>query len=279
MKRREFLTTAGLASTALIAGCEYTGRTDLLVSNYSSSAPGARVTSGADSTSVYELRIYSINPGKTEALLNRFRNHTLALFRKHGIESIGYWVPIDPKDQRLHFLLRYPSREAREASWKAFQADPQWQAAYKASEANGALVSKVENPYLALTDYSPAFRTGNVSKDGVFELRVYTTPAGRLPNLDARFRDHTLGLFEKHRIHNVGYFHKLADQPGADTTLLYFVTHKTPESAKASFAAFGGDPAWKSAREASEKAAGGSLTVPGGVKSYFLRPTDFSPTR
>ncbi len=279
MKRREFLTTAGLASTALIAGCEYTGRTDLLVSNYSSSAPGARVTSGADSTSVYELRIYSINPGKTEALLNRFRNHTLALFRKHGIESVGYWLPIDPKDQRLHFLLRYPSREAREASWKAFQADPQWQAAYKASEANGALVSKAENPYLALTDYSPAFRTGNVSKDGVFELRVYTTPAGRLPNLDARFRDHTLALFEKHQIHNVGYFHKLADQPGADTTLLYFVTHKSQEAAKASFAAFGGDPAWKAAREASEKAAGGSLTVQGGVKSYFLRPTDFSPTR
>jgi len=279
MKRREFLTTAGLASTALIAGCEYTGKTDLLVSNYSSSAPGPRGLTDAEVAAVYELRIYSINPGKKEALLNRFRNHTLGLFRKHGIESVGYWLPVDAADQRLHFLLRYPSREAREASWKAFMADPDWQAAYKASEANGALVSKVENPYLSLTDFSPAFRTGDVTRGGVFELRVYTTPAGRLPNLDARFRDHTLALFEKHGIHNVGYFHKLADQPGADTTLLYFVSHKSPEAAKASFAAFGADPAWKAAKEASEKAGGGSLTVQGGVKSYFLKPTEFSPTK
>jgi len=279
MKRREFLTTAGLASTALIAGCEYTGKKDLLVSNYSSSAPGPRGLTDAEAAAVYELRIYSINPGKKEALLNRFRNHTLALFRKHGIGSVGYWLPVDAADQRLHFLLRYPSREAREASWKAFMADPDWQAAYKASEANGALVSKVENPYLSLTDFSPAFRTGDVTRGGVFELRVYTTPAGRLPNLDARFRDHTLALFEKHGIHNVGYFHKLADQPGADTTLLYFVSHKSPEAAKASFAAFGADPKWKAAKEASEKAAGGSLTVQGGVKSYFLNPTEFSPTK
>jgi hypothetical protein len=278
MKRREFLTTAGLATTALITGCEYTGNTDRLVSSHSSAVPGAAVSNTARSA-MYELRIYTINPGKSDALMARFRNHTLKLFRRHGIESLGYWMPTDEADRRLHFLLRYPSREAREASWKAFQADPEWQAAYKASEANGGLVAKAENPYLQLTDYSPVFPTGNVSKDGVFELRVYTTPAGRLPNLDARFRDHTLALFEKHGIHNVAYFHKLADQPGGDTTLLYFVTHKSQAAAKASFASFGADPAWKAAREASEKAAGGSLTVPGGVKSYFLRPTDFSPTR
>ena len=75
-----------------------------------------------------------------------------------------------------------------------------------------------------------------------------------------------------------GYFHKMADQPEGDRTLLYFLTHKSQEAAKASFAAFGKDPAWKAAREASEKAGGGSLTVAGGVKSVFLVPTDYSPT-
>jgi hypothetical protein len=122
MKRREFLTTAGLATTALITGCEYTGNTDRLVSSHSSAVPGAAV-SNTNRSAMYELRIYTINPGKGDALMARFRNHTLKLFRRHGIESLGYWMPTDEADRRLHFLLRYPSREAREASWKAFQAD------------------------------------------------------------------------------------------------------------------------------------------------------------
>jgi len=263
MHRREFLLTATAGSAALLAGCA-TGSSE--------------AKSMKPDTSCYELRIYHIAPGKTEDLFNRFRNHTLKLFTRHGITSIGYWMPIDPADQRLHFLLKYPSREAREVSWKAFGADPDWQAAYKASEANGALVTKAENPFLILTDYSPAIRTGNVSRGGVWEWRCYTTPAGRLPYLDARFRDHTLPLFAKHGMHNYGYWHLMPDQADADVTLDYFLTHASVEAAKKSFDSFRLDPAWTAAREASEKAAGGSLTVPNGVKSLFLKPTDFSPT-
>lgn len=261
MHRRDFLLTTAASSAALLAGC----------------ATSSSRTMKAD-TSCYELRVYTIAPGKTEDLFNRFRNHTLKLFRRHEITSIGYWMPIDPADARLHFLLRYPSKEAREIAWKAFTSDPEWQAAYKASEANGPLVTKVENPFLVLTDYSPAVRTGNVSRGGVWEWRSYTTPAGRLPNLDARFRDHTLALFAKHGMNNYAYWHLMAGQAGADVTLDYFLTHASVDAAKASFDAFRQDPAWVAAREASEKAAGGSLTVPNGVKSLFLKPTDFSPT-
>lgn len=268
MNRREFLvSSSAVAGIAALSGCA-SYQSDPLVGSHKAGSPA-----------VYELRVYSIAPGKAENLHNRFRNHTLKLFKRHGIESVGYWMPVDPADQRLHFLLRYPSREAREASWKAFVADPDWQAAYKASEANGPLVTKVENPFLILTDYSPRHVTGNISKGGVFELRTYTTPPGRLPNLDARFRDHTIKLFAKHGMTNWLYMHKMADQAGADVTLLYFLTHASQDAAKASFSAFGQDPAWKAAREASEKNAGGSLTAPGGVKSLFLRPTDYSPTR
>ncbi len=139
-------------------------------------------------------------------------------------------------------------------------------------------MAKAENPFLVETDYSPKVRTGNVSKGGVWEMRTYTSTPERLSHLDARFRDHTIGLFSKYGMGNQGYFHKMADQPEGDRTLLYFLTHKSQEAAKASFAAFGKDPAWKAAREASEKAGGGSLTVAGGVKSVFLVPTDYSPT-
>ncbi|KAB2664596.1 MAG: NIPSNAP family protein [Verrucomicrobia bacterium] len=272
MNRREFLASSAAAGAGalVLSGCA-TGNTDPLVGTAGARASGA--------PSVYEMRVYHFNDGKGEALLNRFRHHTLRLFKKHGIESVGYWLPVDAKDQRLHFLLRYPSREAREASWKAFMADPEWQAAYKASEANGALVKKAETPFLVRTDYSPVHTSGNVSKGGVFELRTYTTPPGRLANLDARFRDHTLALFARHGMHNWLYFHKMPDQPEADVTLVYFLTHASQDAAKASFAKFGADPEWKKAREESEKNAGGSLTVAGGVKSVFLRPTEFSPTR
>jgi hypothetical protein len=60
---------------------------------------------------------------------------------------------------------------------------------------------------------------------------------------------------------------------------VYLLSHASTDAAKASFAAFGQDPKWKAAREASEKDAGGSLTAPGGVKSTFLVATDYSPTR
>ncbi|MEI6343134.1 MAG: NIPSNAP family protein [Verrucomicrobiota bacterium] len=272
MNRREFVGSAAVMAAGLAAGgCASGGyRRDPLV--------GPRPASGT-SGGVYEMRVYTINPGKAEALHNRFRNHTLKLFRRHGIESVGYWMPLDPADQRLHFLLRYPSREAREASWKAFVADPDWQAAYKASEAAGPIVAKVENPFYVRTDYSPAQAMGNLSKGGVFELRSYTTPPGRLANLDARFRDHTIRLFAKHGMRNWLYLHRMADQPHADVMLEYFLVHASREAAKASFDSFGKDPAWKAAREASEKAAGGSLTAPGGVKSVFLAATDYSPTR
>lgn len=272
MNRRDFLLSSAAGAGALaVGGCATTG-TNPLVGHHAGVRPSS-------APSVYELRIYTASPGKLEDLHNRFRHHTVALFAKHGIENVGYWMPVDAADQRLHYLLRYPSREARDTSWKAFMADPQWQAAYKASEVNGGLVSKVENPFLVRTDYSPPLTLGNVSKGGVFEFRTYTTPPGRLPNLDARFRDHTLALFKRHGMKNWLYFHKMAGQPEADVTLMYFLAHASQDAAKDSFTKFGADPEWKRVREESEKNAGGSLTVAGGVKSIFLKATDYSQTR
>ena len=40
---------------------------------------------------LYELRIYTTNPGKLRDLHARFRDHTLSLFEKHGMENIIYW--------------------------------------------------------------------------------------------------------------------------------------------------------------------------------------------
>ncbi|MFP6883926.1 MAG: NIPSNAP family protein, partial [Roseibacillus sp.] len=80
---------------------------------------------------VYELRIYSANEGKLDALNARFRNHTCKLFEKHGLTNVGYWVPADKSDNRLVYVISSPNRAAHKKSWQAFLNDPDWEKAYK----------------------------------------------------------------------------------------------------------------------------------------------------
>nr|WP_317892335.1 NIPSNAP family protein [uncultured Sphingomonas sp.] len=109
-------------------------------------------------TAVYELRIYHPAPGKLAALNARFREHTLKLFAKHGMHNVAYWneqPTAEAPEGRVVYVLAYPSREAREASWKAFGADPQWRAVVATSEAGGKLVTKIDSVFMTLADYSP----------------------------------------------------------------------------------------------------------------------------
>lgn len=120
---------------------------------------GCAVTASAEETRLFEMRTYYTNPGKLPDLHKRFREHTNKLFVKHGMELIGYWTlaegDAEEKDNTLVYILAYPNREAREASWKAFMDDPEWKAAYEASHKDGPLVKKVEAKFLNPTDYSP----------------------------------------------------------------------------------------------------------------------------
>lgn len=228
---------------------------------------------------LYEMRIYSAAEGKLDDLHARFRDHTTKFFEKHGITNIGYWTPIDNKDRQIIYVLAYPSREAREQSWKSFAADPEWMDAKQASEVNGKLVDQVFSQFLQMTDYSPDVQL-DTSGNRTFELRTYTTTPGNLDALHARFRDHTVKLFEKHGMTNVIYWTLTANQPAADKTLIYILAHDSQDAAKASFAAFRSDPVWIAARTASEAKAGGSLTeAQDGVLSQFMTATDYSPIR
>ncbi|MBO9623038.1 MAG: NIPSNAP family protein [Sphingomonas sp.] len=114
-------------------------------------APGPRAE-------LYELRTYYPAPGKLAALNARFREHTLKLFEKHGMRNVAYWneqPTSEAPEGRVIYVLAYPSREAREASWAAFSADPEWRTVAARSEAGGKLVAKVESVFMTLTDYSP----------------------------------------------------------------------------------------------------------------------------
>jgi len=108
----------------------------------------------------------------------------------------------------------------------------------------------------------------------VYELRTYTTLPGRLPALNARFRDHTVKLFAKHGIKDVVYLTPL-DGDKKDNTLVYLLAHDSRDAAKKSFADFGADPEWKAARDASEK--DGKIVEK--IESVFYSPTDYSPLK
>jgi len=105
---------------------------------------------------LFELRTYTTEPGKLDALHARFRNHTTKLFEKHGMTNIGYWTPTDePRSQdTLIYVLAHQSRAAAEKSWRAFRTDPDWIKARDASEAAGPIVRKVESVFMSATDYS-----------------------------------------------------------------------------------------------------------------------------
>ena len=229
----------------------------------------------------FEMRVYYAAPGKLDELHARFRDHTCKLFEKHGIVNVGYWVPIENPESKLIYILAYPSRDAREKSWKEFMADPDWKAAAKASEVNGKLVSKAESTFYNATDYSPAIKPAAGQEPRTFELRTYTASQGNLAALNDRFRNHTVALFQKHGMENFGYWNLMPGQKGADVTLMYLLAHKSQDAAAESFKGFRADPDWVKARGESEKKAGGSLTEDGmaGVKSVFLKATDYSPTK
>lgn len=232
----------------------------------------------ADDATVYELRIYTCNEGKLPDLLKRFRDHTCKLFEKHGMENIGYWVPVDAEngsETTLIYVLRHKSRDAAKASFAAFGKDPEWQAARTASEANGKILARApESIFMKPTDYSPPVAIGAGSGERVFEMRTYTTNEGKLDALHSRFRDHTMKLFSKHGMTHIAYWQPTDEDKGSGNKLIYILSHPSKEAGLAAFAAFRADPDWISAKAASEK--DGSLTIQDGVKSVYMKATDFS---
>jgi hypothetical protein len=227
-------------------------------------------------TRLYELRVYYASEGKFQDLMNRFQQHTLKYFYQHNMRLEGFWLPLgENKENKLVYLLSYPSREARDKSWKEFMADKGWIAVMKNSAVNGEIVAKVESTFLKTTDFSP----NNMKSvgDRVFELRTYKATPNHLPNLLSRFRDHTVKLFENHGMTNIIYWTPTDKEQGSDDMLIYFLAHKTKDAGLASFKSFGGSPEWQAVRKASEEKAGGSLTV--FVKSEYMTPADFSPLK
>lgn len=225
-----------------------------------------------EDTRYYELRTYHTNEGKRPDLIQRFQNHTLGLFEESGMENIAYFLPIDEGNQTLVYFLAYPDKASRADSWKKFLDNPKWKAAYQKSIENGVLVAKIDETYLTKAPELNAHSVTHLGEgDKVFELRTYYCLPGKLDDLNARFRDHTLQLFEKHGMVNVAYWFTEEKDVG-QPKLIYLLAHNSMDAAKASWDAFRVDPDWTSVRDASE--VNGKIVEK--VESLYLKALPFS---
>ena len=102
---------------------------------------------------VFELRTYTAIDGKLDNVVARFRDHTVKLLEKHGMENIGYWIAKDTPNT-LIYIVAHKSRDAAKASWDAFRNDPTWVKARTASEVNGKIVDKVTSVFMEPVDFS-----------------------------------------------------------------------------------------------------------------------------
>lgn len=220
----------------------------------------------------FEMRIYYCHPGRLDALLERFTNHTTKIFEKHGMTNVGYWIPTNNTENALYYILAYPSQAARDSSWKHFSSDPEWKVVSKKSEETGKIVAKVKSIFMNATDFSPKIKPSGGDIYQTFELRTYTQLPGRNPAILARFRDHTMKIFKHHGIKNIAYFTTIEKDPAVQSQLVYLISHSSQEAAKENWTGFINDPKWKKVAADSEK--DGKIVEK--IESVFMTPTAFS---
>ncbi|WP_169979498.1 NIPSNAP family protein [Tautonia rosea] len=255
-------------------------------------------TAEEDPVMTFQLRSYTTAPEKLEVLVERFQRVNLPLFERHDITLIGAWTPheSDDGDERLVYLVGFPSMRAAELCWKNFATDPDWINAFEREKRiHGTVVSGVETVYLGPTDYSPALpgiggrsaqsdtsndqaktSTDSVEEERLFELRRYLASPGKLNELNKRFREHTMELFSKHGMTNILYTMPIESDQGADTTLIYFLAHPSYPRALNAWESFRSDPIWNQVREASQP---DGVPLAASVERWMLVPTEFSPLK
>jgi len=219
---------------------------------------------------VFELRTYYAADGKLDALIERFQNHTLKLFRKHRMENIGYWTPTSNDKNLLTYILAYPSIEARETSWKAFQADAKWKKVRTKSELNGKLLNSVTSVFMKAADFSPQISS---SKKGnrVFEISSYNMAPGKVNDLLSRFRNYPTSLFVKHGATNIDYWTTI-EKGTIEPKLIYILAHNNEETARKTLENLLSDSEWIKVKNESER--NGKLVEK--VESVYLNALPFS---
>lgn len=233
---------------------------------------------------LYEIRFYTTNPGKLPDLHARFRDHTLKLFEKHGIENIIYWNVSegaagsdDDKENLMIYIIAHKNEAAKDASWAAFRNDPDWKAAAKKSEENGKILAKPPRAiFMRETSFSAADEP--VSKDPnaparLWELRQYNDGAERIPHTVDRFGTGEKEIFTKNGMQTVKFW-----TATDNSAFIYLLAHKDKAASDASWKGFRSEfPEFmRKYKEAHPNLPAGRGN---GNEVRFLIPTDYSPRK
>ncbi len=190
---------------------------------------------------IYEARSYYAIGGKIGGLIERMKTRIQPIFARHGMEALGYWIEDIGEGNKLFFILKFADFADREARWKAFMADPDFQAL----KSEPLVMDYIENRLLRLTSYSPEPNTN----DPIVEVRIYDTLPGRFQKLHDRFTNHTLEIFQRHGIRSIGYW---TEEVGTGSRLFYMTGYDDFGSRQQKWSAFMADPDWQKARADSE---------------------------
>ncbi len=233
---------------------------------------------------LYELRFYTTNPGKLPDLHARFRDHTLALFEKHGMENIIYWDVVegtkddgDDKSNMLVYIIAHKDEASKNASWKAFIQDPEWKAVAAKSEQNGKILAKPPRSILmSETEFSAVDEPVNHDSDAparLWELRQYNDGPEGVPHTVERFASGEKDLFTKNGMQTVKFW-----TATDNSAFIYLLAHQNKAAADASWKGFFADfrGFMQKYRESHPDLprAGGK-----GHEVRFLVPTDYSPRK
>ena len=248
------------------------------------SPASAQVSADKKDGKLYELRFYTTNPGKLPDLHARFRDHTMKLFEKHGMENIIYWTVSegdaksnDDKDNLLIYVIAHKDEAAKDASWKGFSEDPEWKDVAKKSEENGKILAKAPRAiFMRETDFSAADEPVNKNSNAparLWELRQYNDGPERVPHTVDRFGSGEKDIFAKNGMQTVKFW-RATD----NSAFIYLLAHKDKAASAESWKGFMGE-----FREFMTKYRESHPNLPAGRGSgnevRFLIPTDYSPRK
>jgi hypothetical protein len=103
---------------------------------------------------LYELRIYTVFPEKSDAIHRRFSEHTLGIFKRLGMKVLDFWVDHGDRS-KLYYIMEYNDMDERNRQWDTFRRDPEWIKVKLESEQSGPIVDKVEEIFMSRAKYFP----------------------------------------------------------------------------------------------------------------------------
>ena len=236
--------------------------------------PDKRLLSGP----VYELRIYSATEGRFGNLIERFREHTDRLFKKHGLQVVGYWTPTEgpsKKRRRFIYVLKHNSRYDAYLNWVSFSNDKEWERVLDQPKFQGLLALKPESLFMQASEFSGMIDDNKITPGGIYELRTYVANPGKLKSAEEKYTKNIVNLLQRHGIKDL-FGWRAFDLPESKNTFIRLLHHPSEKEAVLNWKSFINDNEQKNfpLNQEDKKPL---LAFP--PETIMLKSTDFSPLK